>query len=237
MKVNSKLMIVGVILLVLNMVMATQYAVTQLTYEFYITHPCDSDIRYIGSDNSTEGKRLLIIVGDNVTEIGLKIYLGNISRNQQSYFSAAFGIVNEEQYRLNITHINVSSFNTTYMKIWLHGNRNANANSTTYDPSAILMWDNGTLVNTSDTVAWTLAAGNSNTSDMCANVSNRASTTIFTSSEETPHFIYSSNNTNATSGISDYVWVQVGVDIPATVDDASLHSGIIWIHFESEATE
>jgi len=237
MKVNSKLLVIGVILLVLNMVMATQYAVTKMTYEYYIQHPCDSDIRFIGSDNSTDGLRMLRVTGDNDTDIGLKIYLGNISANQQSYFSAAFGIVNEELYSLNITHINVSSFNYTYMKIWLHGNRIENADNTTNDPSAVLMWNNDTMINDSSTVAWTLAAGNSNSSDMCANISNRASTTILTTWDETSHVRYSVNNTNATSGFSDFVWVQIGIDLPATVDDLSLHSGIIWVHLEGETTD
>jgi len=237
MKVNSKLMIVGVILLVLNMVMATQYAVTKMSYEYYLTHPCDSDIRFVGSDNSTDGKRMLRIVGDNITDIGLKIYLGNISVNQQSYFSAAFAIVNEEQYSLNITHINVSSLNFTYMKVWLHGDRDANADNITQDPSAVLMWDNTTLVNDSSTIAWTLAAGNSNTSDMCANVSNRAATTFDTPWDQNAHVRYTVNNTDAESGVSDFVWVQIGLDIPDTIDSLGLRSGTIWIHLESNTTD
>jgi len=238
MKVNSKLMVIGVIFLVLNMLMATQYAVTKMAYEYRIQHPCDSDIRFIGSDNSTDGKRMLRIVGDNVTDIGLKIFLGNVSLNQQSYFSAAFGIVNEEQYSLNITHINVSSLNCSYMKIWIHGNRAANADNITSDPSGILMWDNNTIVNTSNTTAWTLAPGNSNSSDMCANISNRASTTISTSWDETAHVRYTLNNTNATSGLSDFVWIQIGLDIPDTIESfGSTNSGIIWIHLESETIE
>ena len=234
MKVNKKLMIIAVLLLVLNMVIATQYAVTKVAYEYYIRHPSDADIRYIGSDNSTDGKRMLRITGDNVTNFAIKIYLGNISNNQTNYFSAAFGIVNEEQYELNITHINISSINYSYMKIWLHGDRDINANSTVTDPSTVLMWDNNTMVNTSNTTAWTLAAGNSNTSDMCANVSNRAATTILTPWDETAHVRYSLNNTNAVSGISDFVWIQVGLEIPETVDLLGEHSGTIWIHLEAE---
>jgi len=234
MKVNSKLMIIGVILLVLNMVIATQYAVTKVAYEYYIRHPSDADIRFIGSDNSTDGKRMLRIAGDNITNFAIKIYLGNMSCNQTNYFSAAFGIVNEEKYTLNITHINVSSINYSYMKIWLHGDRDANANNTINDPSSVLMWDNNTMVNTSNTTAWTLAPGNSNTSDMCANVSNRPATTINTPWDETAHVRYSLNNTNATSGISDFVWVQIGIEIPGTVDILGLHSGTIWIHLESK---
>ena len=233
MKVNSKLMIIGVLLLVLNMVIATQYAVTKVAYEYYIRHPSDADIRFIGSDNSTDGKRMLRIAGDNVTNFAIKIYLGNISNNQTNYFSAAFGIINEEQLELNITHINISSINYSYMKIWLHGDRDANANNISSDPSTVLMWDNNTMVNTSNTTAWTLAAGNSNTSDMCANVSNRPATTINTPWDENAHVRYSLNNTNAESGISDFVWVQIGLEIPGNIDTSGLHSGSIWIHLEA----
>jgi hypothetical protein len=234
MKVNKKLMIIAVFLLVLNMVIATQYAVTKVAYEYYIRHPSDADIRFIGSDNSTDGKRMLRIAGDNITNFAIKIYLGNFSSNQTSYFSAAFGIVNEESHELNITHINVSSINYSYMKIWLHGDRDANANNTTNDPSTVLMWDNNTMVNTSNTTAWTLAAGNSNTSDMCANVSNRPATTILTPWDNISHVRYSLNNTDAVSGISDFVWIQVGLDIPNNVDLLGLHGGTIWIHLETD---
>ena len=230
-------MIIGVILLVLNMVMATQYAVTKMSYEYFIRHPSDADIRFIGSDNSSDGKRMLRIVGDNVTNIGLKIYLGNISVNQQMYYSAAIGIVNEQNLTFNITHINVSSLNATYLKIWLHGDRDANANSTNNDNTSVLMWNNNTMVNFSNTTAWTLAAGNSNSSDMCYNVSDRASTTINTTWDETTHVRYSVSNNNAISGISDFVWVQIGLDIPERVDTSGLHSGIIWFHFESTTAE
>ena len=236
MKANRKLLILVVLFLLLNMVIATQYAVTKISYEYYIRHPSDVDIRYIGSDNSTDGKRMLRIAGDNITNFEVKLYFGNFSANQTNYFSAAFGIVNEEQYELDITHINVSSINYSYLKIWLHGDRDANAdaNYSSSDPSAVLMWDNNTMVNTSNTTAWTLAAGNSNSTDMCANVSNRASTTIYTTWDETAHVRYSLNNTNATSGISDFVWVQIGIEIPGTVDILGLHSGTIWIHLESD---
>ena len=63
------------------------------------------------------------------------------SSNMVRTFSAAFALVNEENYPVNITHINISSANHTYIKIWLHGNRTANANNTVNDPTTVLMWD------------------------------------------------------------------------------------------------
>lgn len=236
MKVRRKLAIIAVLFLILNMIIATQYAITKLDYEFTIVHPCDSSMRYIGSDNASDGKRVLRIAGSNVTNVRLVLNLGNIfTTNMVKTYTAAFGIVNEESYPLNITHINVSSSNFTYMKIYLHGNRTANCINLSNDPSAVYMWNNNTMINSSNTTAWTLAAGDNDTSDMCYNISDRANNSIPTTWDETSHVRYSVNNSIAESGVSDYVWVQVSLDIPSTVEVIGTYTGTIWIHLESEA--
>ena len=217
------------------MIMATQYASTRIGYEYYIVHPSDSNIRYIGSDNSSDGVRILRVIDSNTTNVGVKLRLGgNFTTNQQKFYTAAFGIVNEERFSVNITHINISSMNYTYLKIWLHGNRTANANSTITDPSSIFMWDNNTIANASSTTVWTLAPGNEDSSDMCYNTSNRTNCSIDNPWDETAHVRISRNNTNAVSGLSDFVWVQIAIDIPNTADSVGLHTGTIWIHLESE---
>ena len=217
------------------MIVATQYAVTKIDYQYSIVHPSDSAIRFIGSDNSTDGIRVLRVGGSNTTNVYLKLQLGNVyATNMKRTFTAAFGIVNEELHSLNITHINVSSTNYTYMKIWLHGNRTANANSTATDPSSVLMWNNGTVVNASNTTAWILAAGNNNTDNMCANVSDPTNSTITTPWDNTSHVRYSLNNTNAVSNLSDFVWVQIMLDIPNEVDTIGTYTGTIWVHLEYE---
>ncbi|RLF37379.1 MAG: hypothetical protein DRM99_00535 [Thermoplasmata archaeon] len=236
MKVNRKWMILAIMFLLLNMAVATQYAVTKIGYVYTIVHPSDASIRYIGSDNSSDGIRVLRVSGSNVTDIQLVLRLGDIySSNMKKTFTAAFGLVNEETYPINITYINVSSSNYTYMKIWLHGNRTANANSTLTDPSSVFMWDNNTIVNATNTTAWTLASGDANSSGMCYNVSDRTNCTIPTPWDETAHVRYSINNSNATSGVSDFVWVQITVDIPESVESIGAHTGTIWIHLESDA--
>jgi hypothetical protein len=96
------------------------------------------------------------------------------------------------------------------------------------------MWDNNTVVNASNTTAWTLASGNQNANDMCYNISDRESCSINTTWDETAHARFSLNDTNAVDEISDFVWVQVAMDIPETVDDYSLHSGYIWVHFKAD---
>ena len=233
-------MVLAVIYLVLNMVIATQYAVTRIGYSYTLVHPCDASIRFIGSDNSSDGIRVLRItdLDNNDTNIQLTLRLGDVySANMKKTFSAAFAIVNEENYDLNITHINVSSANYTYMKIWLHGNRTADAENASLDPSAVLMWDNDTIVNESNTTAWTLKAGDGNTSNMCANTSDSDTYNITTSWDETAHVRYSLNNTFVNTSVGDYVWVQITIDIPETIQDTGSHTGTIWIHLESEASD
>ena len=238
MKIKKKLMILAILYLVLNMVIATQYAVTKIGYTYTLVHPSDASIRFIGSDNSSDGIRVLRVAGSNVTNIQLTLRLGDVySANMIKTFSAAFGIVNEEGYALNITHINVTSSNFTYMKIWLHGNRTANANNTDNDPTTVLMWDNDTMVNQSNTTAWTLAAGDANSSGMCYNTSDRANCTILTNWDETAHVRYSVNNTDTNTTVSDFVWVQIAINIPESVQDTGTHSGTIWIHLQSDATD
>ncbi|MDH7517643.1 MAG: hypothetical protein QHH19_04805 [Candidatus Thermoplasmatota archaeon] len=242
MKLNRKMMILGVLLLVLNMTLATQYAVTKIGYEYNIVHPSDANIRFIGSDNTTGG-RVLRVDGPNGTA-ALKLTFGNWSAGTNKIYSAAFGIVNEEQVPVNIMYINVSSVNYTYMKIWLHGNRTVNANDTLNDPTTVLMYDNGTIVNGSTTIAWTLAPGDNNPNNMCSNVSNRSIYSIDTPWDETQHVRYSLNNTNAygigvmgrtIDNASDFVWVQIAIDIPSiNVDGLGLHTGTIWIHFMAD---
>ena len=140
MKVSKKMLILAVLFLMINLVVATQYAVTRIPYEYYILHPSNTNIRLIGSDNSSDNVRILRVIDSNTTHVGVKLRLGNrFSTNTVTYFTAAFGIVNEENFTLKITHINVSSLNHTYMKIWLHGDRDQNANSTVTDNSTVLM--------------------------------------------------------------------------------------------------
>ena len=121
------------------------------------------------------------------------------------------------------------------MHIWLHGNRTANASSSLNDNSTVYMWANNTQVNSSNTTAWSLAPGDSDSSDMCSNYTNRTNCTIDTPWDNTAHVRYSVNNTNAVSGISDFVWVQIQLDIPGEVDQLGAHTGTIWIHFKSDS--
>ena len=104
-----------------------------------------------------------------------------------------------------------------------------------FDPSTVLMWDNDTMVNESNTTAWTLASGNEDPDNMCYNITNPTTCTIPTDWDETAHVRYSLDDNNAVSNYSDFVWVQIAVEIPDIADSIGLHSGTIWIHLESDS--
>ncbi|GAJ01338.1 unnamed protein product, partial [marine sediment metagenome] len=69
MKVSKNWLILAVLFIILNMVIATQYATTKIGYEYYIVHPSDANIRYIGSDNSSDSIRVLRVIGSNITNV------------------------------------------------------------------------------------------------------------------------------------------------------------------------
>ena len=233
-------MLIGVMLIVLSMTMATQYVTTKVGYSYGIVHPSESDIRFIGSDNSSDQIRVLRMTGANTTS-ALELRLGgNISANQNKTYTCAFGIVNEENYAVNITHINVSSEGTgaDYMQIWLHGNRTAQKES---DPSAVKMWDGvgagggGSQGYGNASNVWVLAAGNNDPSNMCDNHNeNGAAPQIDTPWDEQALVRYSTNTVNdSMSGVSDFVWVQISINAAADADTTATYTGTIFIFTEA----
>ncbi len=54
MRIDRRLMLIGVMLIVLSMTMATQYAVTKVGYSYSIVHPSDADIRFIVYDKAPD---------------------------------------------------------------------------------------------------------------------------------------------------------------------------------------
>lgn len=167
MRIDRRLTIIGVMLVVLSMTMATQYAVTKVGYTYSIVHPSDADIRFIGFDNSSDAVRVLRTASGTNTSgsLNLEIRLGNLSENQNKTYTAAFGIVNEEKFAVNITHVVLDTdTGVDYMKIWLHGRPNMKAAD---DETSVLIWDMGAVAGVANgSTAWTLAAGNANAADM-----------------------------------------------------------------------
>lgn len=108
MRLDRRLVILGITIIVLRMTMATQYAITRVSYSFGIVHPSDADIRYIGSDNSSGDDQRVLQATNNATSPTITIELGDWMPNSEKNYTDAFGIVNEEQFAVNITYINVS---------------------------------------------------------------------------------------------------------------------------------
>jgi hypothetical protein len=218
-------------LVVLSMTMATQYGATKIGYSYSVVHPSNADVRFIGADNSSDdGNRVLRVDGSNASgQQSLKVELGNWAPNQFKNYTAAFGIVNEEGFAVNITHATVNGTGTSYMDIWLHANRTTNAND---EPAAskVLLVDAGSAQLTSSNCAWVLAAGNSNANNMCAD----GSTQLTTGWDGTSHVrYYVAAETNASvNSTSDFVWVQISLDLPSNAAEND-YTGTIWIHFEA----
>lgn len=223
MRIDRRLVLIGVMIIVLSMTMATQYATTKIGYSYSIVHPSDADIRFIGSDNSSDGIRVLRVDGTNgSTDQDLKIQLGgNLSAGMNKTYTAAFGIVNEESYNITITHINVSATNgADYMQIWLHGDRDALASS---DGTSVLVWNKGTVGQDSTSTTWGLAAGDQEVSTMDGG-------NVATSWDDVGHVRYSTDDTDAVNNTDDYVWVQISLDIPSDADSSGTFNGIVYVH-------
>ena len=224
MRLDKRLMLLGIIIVVLSMSMATQYAVTRATYSFAIAHPSNADIRYIGSDNSSDDGLRVYRVTNNVTGAQYAtIELGDWMPNSRKNYTAIIGIVNEEGFAVNITHINISGTNATYLSMWLHGDRDVDY--TTDGAASVMVIRDGTALYSSSSIAWTLAAGDGVVTSMDGG-------NIATPWEETSHVRWSVSDTNAANETDDYVWLGISLDIPS--DGAvGTPTGTIYIHFKS----
>lgn len=217
--IRKKVLIVGIAIVAISAVVATQYARAEMNYTYNINSPSNGFIRFVGGDNATDGMRILRADGTNTT---LELHFGDLIRGVNKTYTAAFAIVNEENFSVNIKDIEVSaSSGADYMQIWLHGNPTAKAED---DTSSVFMWNKGT--DEASGTAWTLAAGNSDPSNMDG-------TTVATPWDGTAHVRYTEDTTAATSGNSDFVWVQISLDIPS---DAALTTYTGSITFDFEAT-
>jgi hypothetical protein len=226
MRIDKRLILIGAMIIVLSMTLATQYATTRITYSFTIVHPSDSDIRYIGSDNSSaDALRVLRVTDNSSNDKYATIELGSWMPDSEINYTAAFGIVNEEQFPVNITYINISGDNTSFFTIWLHNDRDADYTGDTANQQ-VKVWDgsNGAVYN-ANSVVWTLGAGNGDSSDCDAGDTNW---------DDTSGVRFSLSDTDATNETSDFVWVGISLDIPSGEwTAASASTGTIYIHFKS----
>ncbi|MEM0467251.1 MAG: hypothetical protein QXX20_06630 [Candidatus Thermoplasmatota archaeon] len=108
MRLQKRLLVLGIALVILSTVMATQYATSRVGYEYSIGHPSNADIRFVACDNSTDNITVLRLAGSNGTNAALKLHFGgNFSAGYNKTYTAAFAIVNEEVFPVYITHMNV----------------------------------------------------------------------------------------------------------------------------------
>jgi hypothetical protein len=228
MRLDRRLMLVGVLLVTLSTTMATQYATTRATYSFSIVHPSEADIRYIGSDNSSHDSKRVLRVANNASGTQfVTLEFGHWMPDSQKNYTAAFGIVNEESVSVNITHINVSDESaSSYFDIWLHGNRGADVSA---DGSAVKVVEAGAALYGPSDAVWTLAAGDGDPSTM-----NASAADILTPWDEISHVRYSIDDTPAVNETSDFVWVQVSIDIDKFAE-AQAATGTIYIYFRASA--
>jgi len=224
MRIDRRLVLIGVMLVVLSMTMATQYATTKVGYTYSIVHPSDSDIRFIGSDNSSDEIRVLRVDGANTSsDTDLKLTFGNVSADENKTYTAAFGIVNEERFAVNITHINVSvddGAEADYLIIYLHADRDACCGD---DATSVQVWKKGSVGRDHTACSWQLGPGNQNPKNM-------NETNLATNWDEEAHVRYSNSNVDAINQSSDFVWVQVSIDVPPDANIDSTYAGTIWVH-------
>lgn len=218
MELRKRMLVLLVALVALSTVAATQFATSDIGYEYGVVSASDSNIRFIGHDYGADGT--LVLRADTTAGDGLTLDLGDVARGQKVWYTAAFGIVNEEALAMNVTAVTVSSTGGNYMQIYLHNNANTKAES----DSGTLIWDK---LNGAQSFTWALAAGDND------------ATTIDGASGDTTTSVDSTANIRAIDGdpdaddnaaSDDHVWVQIIIDIPESATNAQL-SGTITFDF------
>ena len=208
MRIDRRLTIIGVMLVVLSMTMATQYVTTEINFTYKVVHPSNADIRFVGFDNSTDEIRVIRTEsGTNTTGLlSLTLRFGNLSERQNLTYSAAFGIVNEENFQVNITNCYVHEGTyTDYLVIYLHRTPNIKA---TDDGEKVLIWDKGDVGYTNASNVWQLTAGN-------GNPDNLNGTQTETGWDTQAYVRYTTEDDAwASTGTSDFVWVQISIVVP-----------------------
>ena len=231
MRIDRRLTFIGVMLVVLSMTMATQYATTKVSYTFGIVHPSNADIRFVGSDNSSDAAgRVLRITNNASGSRNVVISLGDWMPNSAKNYTAAFAIVNEEGFKVNITHINVSGTGASNISIYLHGNRTTDAVSEAAS-AKVLSVSAGVSLHTAANCEWILGAGDGDTSTMNGST---AATRILTPWDSTSDVRYNDTTVRyARNNSYDYVWVQISISVSSTAPDQAAATGQIWIHFKA----
>ena len=210
------MLVVLVALVALSTVAATQFATSDIGYEYGIVSASDSNIRFIGHDYGADGT--LVLRADSTDGDGLTLDLGDVARGQKVWYTAAFGIVNEEALGMNITAVSATGTGADYMQIYLHVNANTKAEL----DSGTLIWDK---TSGAQSFTWALAAGDNDATDI------DGATDIDTPVDGTAN-VRAMTDPDADDDATgdDHVWVQVILDIPEAASNAQL-TGTITFSF------
>jgi len=200
-------------LLAVSTVAATQFAQTELGYSFGIVGG-DSGIRFIGHDLAVDN--VILLRADNAQGENMRMELGDWARGQTVTYTGAFGIVNENQYGINITSVSITGSGNASIYMWLHNNADTEA----VQDSGTLIFDNG---EGAQSFTWSLAAGNANAAD-----ANGISTPFNTHS-----------NTRTLTGTdnaagTDHVWAQIKLIIPQSASTGTFSGTVSFTFQESE---
>ena len=236
MRIDRRLVLIGVMIIVLSMTMATQYAQTKIGYSYAIVHPSDADIRFIGSDNSSDDNIRVLRISNNDTAVQtMTVELGDFSVGQLKNYSAAFGIVNEEEFRVNISYINVSGTNSSYLTIWLHGDRDIDYAGD--GAASVKVVNDGSALYSSSDVVWTLGYGDGNTDTMDNDPSAGGTLTTWWDNHTSANVKCSVSDVDAANETSDFVWVGISIDLRNQNPKVQAATGTIYIHFKSSTLD
>lgn len=236
MDIRKKVLLPLVLLVALSTVMATQYGVIRVDYSYQIT--CrDNYIHFLARDTDpTSTTKPLIYQSSNDTYY--QFDLGKWAQGTNKTYTAAFAIVNEEAYAVNLDKVVVVGTGADYMYIYVHEHAQKTCNSAFTSDSSDqeaaadykVMWD-GSSGSASN--YWVLAGGDQNTSSYSDGTTTLDATwdgtyfvSKFDSTDDT------GNTKEAVNGTADYVWVEVGLIIPTSASAATM-SGTIYFEFEA----
>jgi len=211
--VRKKVLLIGIGVVVLSAAVATQYARITVGYTFDVVHPSEGLIRFVAMDNATDGHRLLRVVDNNTGT--MRLVFGEIPQGMNKTYTAAFAIVNEEGFTINITNVSIAGTGQQYMRIWLHSSATTDAAA---DSEKLLIWDGTTAKG-----YWLLSAGDNDDTTM-------GSTTTSWDSDDS--IKYADSTPAAHNGSTDFVWVQISIDTSGATRDN--YTGSIEFTFKAE---
>jgi hypothetical protein len=149
----------------------------------------------------------------------VSLEFGKWSGNQTKTYTAAFGIVNEEMFPVQINDVSVVMHDgaADYMQIWLHAHEDMYvADEAVGD--RVFMWDQGVDPN-DDT--WILGAGNQDSSDASFGLTPWDSDSRVRYGSDT-------NSVGAIQGVNDFVWVQISLVVPGGAFAGSIAGSIVF---------